>query len=228
MMGLDIFPNSSTQPAPPASTDSTSTGTESRQLGHAFVKECGRSGTANSKGPVPQQQGETNFREMLENFLSTFEQEIRGCNAAEDEAVGRSQTRSLAGSSQAAKQQQLAGPKKPGRPRRASACTAPRSQRTNQRKKSVPKKPRKRRGRKEDVLSQQGPKDLVPSREPNIRKLQKHENQQLKQMPVVKLERRWPLPDTIILQGNGLQHLNNNHKVPPFYAADSSQKWPRL
>lgn len=215
MMGLDIFPNSSTQPAPPAGSSSCTysicTSAENRQHGHALVKEGGRSGSANSKGPVTQQQGETDFREMLENFLSTFEQEIHGCSAAEGETVGRSQTRSLAGSSQAASQQ-LTGTKTPIRLRlrKASASSAARSEHPNHRKESAPKKPRKRRGRKKHMPPQQRLRDLGPSSELDIRKLQKHENQQLKQMPVVKLERRGPLPDRLILQGKGLQTLNNN------------------
>lgn len=203
MMGLDIFPNSSgAQPAPPAGSGST----ESRQHGHAVVKGGGRPG----RGPVPQPQGEAEFGEMLENFLSTFEQEIRGCSA-EEERVGGSQTRSLAGSSQAA------GTEAPTRSRlrQASASNAARSKRAESRKTSVPQKPRKRgRRRKEQTLSQQTLKDLVLPSEPNIGKLQKLENQQLKQMAVVKLGRRDPLPDRMILQGNGLPDLtNSNNKV---------------
>lgn len=207
MMGLDIFPNSSTQPVPPATSGSCtypiSTSTETRQHGHAFVKG-GPSGPANRTGPVPQQQGELDFREMLESFLSAFEQEVHGCNAAEDEAVGQSQTRSPAAN------QQLAGTGTPvqSRPRRDSACNATRSKRSNSRKKSVPKKPQKRRGRKEHLPSQQRLKDLAPPSELNIRQLQKQENLQLKQMPVVKLGRRGPLPDRMILPAN--DNLNNN------------------
>lgn len=213
MMGLDIFPNSSTQPAPPAGSSSCTysicTSAENRQHGHAFVKEGARSGSANNKGPVPQQQGETEFREMLENFFSSFEPEIQGCSAAEGETVGRSQTRALAGSSQAASQQ-LERRKTPirSRLRKASASSATRSLRTTNRKESPAKKPGKTRGRKKRMPPQQRLKDLGRCSDLDIRKLQKEENQQLKQMPVVKLERRGPLPDTLILHGKGLPNLN--------------------
>lgn len=229
MMGLDIFPSSGTQPVPPAASGSctypASTGTETRQHGHASVKG-GPSGTANRTGPVPQQQGESDFREMLENFLSAFEQEIHGCGAAEDEAVGRSQPRSPAGSSQAANRQ-LAGPGTPvqsrrrRRRRRDSAGNATRSKRSNGRKKSAAKEPQKRRGRKEHLPPQPRLKGLAPPSEPNIRQpdskaflLQRQENQQLKQRPVVKLGRRGPLPDRMILP--------RNHNLDDIKVADIS------
>lgn len=190
MMGLDIFPNSSTEPVPPASSSSCT--------GRASVKEAG---PASSRGPGPQPPGETYFKEMLENFLSGFQQEIQGCNAAENEAAAWSQTRSLAGSSQGA-DRQLAGTKTPARsrPQEASAGNATRSKPSQTGKKSAPKKPQKRRGRKEQRL-----KDSVPSGELNLRKLK-----QLKQMAVVILERRDPLPDRITLQGKDDQSLNND------------------
>lgn len=218
MMGLDIFPNSSAQPAPPAGSGSctypVSSSAESRQHGLAFVKGGGRSGTATSRGAAPQPRGEAELGDMLENFLSTFEREIRGCNPAGEERVGRSQTRAFAGSSQAANQQ-LARTKTPisSRLRMASASNAARAKSGESRKTSVSQKPRKRRRRKEQKPSQQTLKDLVLPSELNIGKLEKQENQQLKQMPVVKLGRRGPLPDRMILQGKGLPDLNGNNKV---------------
>lgn len=221
MMGLDIFPNSSAQPAPPAGGGSCtypiSSSAESRQHGPAFVKGGGRSGTATSRGAAPQPRGEAELGDMLENFLSTFEREIRGCNPAGEERVGRSQTRALAGSSQAANQQ-LARTKTPisSRLRRASASNAARAKSAESRETSVSPRvfqPRKRRRRKEQKPPQQTLKDLVLPSELNIRKLEKQENQQLKQIPVVKLGRRGPLPERIILQGKGLPDLNGNNKV---------------
>lgn len=207
-MGLDIFPTSSTQPVPPASS-SNSTSLISTRTGQAFGKEGARSGTASNKGPVPKQQGESDFREMLENFVSSFDQEIHSSNAAAGETVGRSQTRSRAGSSQAAKQQE------------AGTTTSLRSRprKANNRKKSVPKHPPKRGRKKEHMLPQQRQEELVPPSEPIIRKLHKQEKQrllqlqQLKQMPVVKLVRRDSLPDTMVLSGKGLWDLSSN-KVP--------------
>lgn len=217
MMGLDIFPNSSTQPAPPAGSGSctypSSSSAESRQHGLAFVKEGGRSGTATSRGAAPQPRGEAELGDMLENFLSTFEREIRGCHPAGEERVARSQTWAFAGSSQAANLQ-LARNKTPisSRLRKASASSAARSKRAESRKQSVSQKPRKRKRRKEQKPSQQTLKDLVLPSELNVRKLEKQENQ-LKQMPVVNLGWRGPLPDRMILQGMGLPDLNGNNKV---------------
>lgn len=197
MMGLDIFPNIGTQPAPPASrsscTDPTSTSTESRPHGHggAVGKESGSSGAPNSKGPVPQQQGETDFREMLENFLSTFEQEIQGCAGAMDV---ESQTGSLAGGSQAETQT-------PSRWREPSAHHATLPKCANIKKK-VPNKPQKKRRRKKSTRSPQKRQESVPSIKLNINNLQKRENQQLFQMPVVKLGRRILLPDRVIKVSN--------------------------
>lgn len=208
MMGLDIFPNSGAQPAPPAGSGSctyaVSSSAESRQHGS-------RSGTATGRGAAPQPRREAELGDMLDNFLSTFEREIRGCNPAGEERVARGQTRAFAGSSQAANQP-LARSKTPisSRLRKASASIAARSERAESRKKSDSQKPRKRRRRKEQKPSQQTPKDLVLPSEPIIRKL---ENQQLRQMPVVKLGRRGPLPDRMILRGKGLPDLNGNNKV---------------
>ncbi|XP_029702920.1 uncharacterized protein isoform X3 [Takifugu rubripes] len=196
MMGLDIFPNISTQPVPPASrsscTDPTSTSTESRQHGHggAAGKEGGSSGAPNSKGAVPQQQGETDFREMLENFLSTFEQEIQGCAGTMDV---ESQTGSLAGGSQAETQT-------PSRWLEPSAHHATLPKRAGSKKK-VPNKPRKKRARKKYTLSSQKRQESVPSSKPHINNLQMRENLQLFQMPVVKLDRRIVLPDRVIKSG---------------------------
>ncbi|XP_056900055.1 uncharacterized protein LOC130531899 [Takifugu flavidus] len=196
MMGLDIFPNISTQPVPPASrsscTDPTSTSTESRQHGHggAAGKEGGSSGAPNSKGAVPQQQGETDFREMLENFLSTFEQEIQGCAGTMDV---ESQTGALAGGSQAETQT-------PSRWLEPSAHHATLPKRAGSKKK-VPKKPRKKRARKKYTLSSQKRQESVPSSKPHINNLQMRENLQLFQMPVVKLDRRIVLPDRVIKSG---------------------------
>ncbi|CAG04766.1 unnamed protein product [Tetraodon nigroviridis] len=178
MMGLDIFPTS----------------TDGRQHGQAPAKEGGRPGAA---------PGEGEFREMLENFLSTFEQEIHGGGAAEEEPAGRGLARSAAGGSQPpARTKTLVRV----RPQRATDCSACHAKLGSDTKKRVPKKPRKRRGRKEGAPPPQKQKDLVP---PDIRKLQKLENQQLRQMPVVMLGRRGPLPERMILQGHGLQNLAN-------------------
>lgn len=211
MMGLDIFPNIGAQRVLPASssscTDATSTARENRQQGHAVavVKEGGSSGAGNSKGPVPHQQGETDFREMLENFLSTFEQEIHGCAVTENSEI---QTGSPMGSCQAAANQQAAETQTPARSQqlKPSAHHTTRPQCTNSRKKSVPNTPQKKRGRNKYKPSQLP--TSVPSSELNVRKLQKQENQQLQQTPVVKLDRRVPLPDRVILRGNRLQNLN--------------------
>lgn len=198
-MGLDIFPNSSAQPAAAASgggcTHPSSTGTESRQHGHAVAKEGGRSGAA---------QGETEFRETLENFLFGFEQEIHGCAAAEEQTAGRSQARSLAAKQQPAGTSPLVRL----RPRRASACSACHSKLEPSRKKSVPKKPPKRgRKRKKDGPLPQKPKKAAPLGGPDVGKLHAQDNPQLRKMPVVRLGRRGPLPDRMILQGQGLQSL---------------------
>lgn len=211
MMGLDIFPNIGAQRVLPASssscTDVTSTRRETRQQGHAaaVVNEGGRSGSGNSKGPVPHQQGQTDFREMLENFLSNFEQEIHGCAVTEDSEI---QTGSLAGSCQAAANQQAAQTQTPAGSQqlKPSAHHTTRPQCTNSRKKSVPNTPQKKRGRNKYNPSQL--QTSVPSSELNARNLQKQENQQLQQTPVVKLDRRVPLPDRVILRGNRLQNLN--------------------
>lgn len=211
MMGLDIFPNSGAQPAPPAGSGScayaVSGGAESRQHG-------GRSGTATGRGAAPQPRGEAKLGDMLDNFLSTFEREISGCNPAGEERVGRGQTRAFAGSSRAANQQ-LARSKTPisSQLRKASASNAARAKRAESRKKSDSQKPRKRRQRKEQKPSQQTLKDPVLPSEPNIGKLGKQESQQLKQMPVVMLGRRGPLPDRMILRGKGLPDLNGNNEV---------------
>lgn len=196
MMGLDIFPNISTQPVPTASrsscTDPTSTSTESRQDGHggAVGKEGGSSRAPNSKSPVPQQKGETDFREMFENFLSTFEQEIQGCAGTMDV---ESQTGSLAGGSQAETQT-------PSRWFEPSAHHATLPKCADSKKKVH--KPQKKRGRKKYTMSRQKLQESVPSSKPNINNLQKRENQQLFQMPVVKLDRRIPLPDRVIKVSN--------------------------
>lgn len=190
MMGLDIFPNISTQPAPPASRSS---GTDSRQRGHAGAvgKEGGSAGAPNSKGPVPQQQGETDFREMLENFLSTFEQEIQGCAGTMDV---ESQTGSLAGGSQAETQTPSRWVEPSARHATLPKCAGS--------KKKVPNKPQKKRGRKKHTRSPQKLQESVPSSKPNINDLQKWGNQQLLQMPVVKLDRRILLPGRVIKVSN--------------------------
>lgn len=211
MMGLDIFPNIGAQRVLPANssscTDATATGRENRQQGHAaaVVKEGGSSGAGNSKGPGPHQQGETDFREMLENFLSTFEQEIHGCAVTEDAEI---QTGSPAGSCQAAANQQAAETQTPARSQqlKPSAHHTTRPQCTSSRKKSVPNTPQTKRGRNKYNPSQL--QTSVPSSELNVRDVQKQENQQLQQTPVVKLDRRVPLPDRVILRGNRLHNLN--------------------
>lgn len=193
MMGLDIFPNISSPPAPPASRSScaepTSTGTESRPHGRggAAGREGASSGPPNSKGPVPQQKGETDFREMLENFLSTFEQEIQGCAATMDM---ESQTGSLAGGSQVETQT-------PSRWLEPSAqhATLPKSADS---KKKAPKRPQKKRERKKCTPSPRKLQEAVLSSKLNINYLQKRGNHQLFQMPVVKLDRRIPLLDQMI------------------------------
>lgn len=193
MMGLDIFPNISTQLVPPASrsscTDPPSTSTESRQHGHGGTvgKQGGSSGAPSSKDPVPQQKGETDFREMLENFLSTFEQEIQGCAGTMDM---ESQTGSLAGGSQAETQT-------PSRWLEPSAHYTTLPKCTDSKKKVLNKR-QKKRGRNKSTLSRQKLQESVPSSKPNINNLQKRENEQLFQMPVVKLDRMILLPDQVI------------------------------
>lgn len=197
MMGLDIFPNISTQPVPPASrsscTDPTSTSTENRPEGRGgpVGKEGGGSGAPNSKGPVPQQKGEADFREMLENFLSTFEQEIQGCAGTMDV---ESQTGSLAGGSQVETQT-------PSRWLEPSAPHATLPKCANSKRK-VPKRPQKKRERKKYRPSPRKLQESVPSSKPNINNLQKRENHQLFQMPVVKLDRMIPLLDQVIKVSN--------------------------
>lgn len=210
MMGLDIFTNMGTQPVPAASrsscTDPTSSSRESGQHGYggAGVREACSSGAADSKGPVPQHQGETDFRDMLENFFSTFEQDINGCAGAVDV---ESQTGSLAGHAQAETQTP------PGSRRLEPA--AHRAARAKCSKKNVPKKPQKKRASKKYALSPQKRQESAPSSGPNVIKFQERENRQLQLMPVVKLERRVPLPDRVILQGTRLQNLSNKVSVIP-------------
>ncbi|XP_034739271.1 uncharacterized protein LOC117951606 [Etheostoma cragini] len=221
MMGLDILPNNNnsalhSQPPLPNAGFHGSTHVV------AVARGTGSSSSAISEMPVLQQQGEGELNEMLDHFLQSFEKHVDSCTASDEvEMCGQSCTEASqpytvlrtykknktphtprlqnkytvhpARYSQISPLQQREETKTVQRcsqPRKASACSAapPKHSERSQGKVRAPAKRQKKRMRK-----------TVSSSDAKTKSIRDRGDEQLKRMPVVKLERSGPLPAQVTL-----------------------------
>lgn len=225
MMDLDIIPNTSATQSQPAHSASSSSSCKHATSGSILsqnkqnqvagvVKEVGSSSTARSAVPVPQQDGAGELNDMLENFLLNFEQHIQNCASREEaqmadqrctEAPVRICQRNKPENKET-ESQEYSQPLKPHS--HTTFCT----KHTEKRREKVPNKRQKTKRKKKYIRSVEKKKTRLknpaPSSDTKTRMIHDCRDRQLQQVPVVKLERTVPLPDSITLQGNSLQSLN--------------------
>ncbi|XP_040029609.2 uncharacterized protein LOC120817437 isoform X3 [Gasterosteus aculeatus] len=212
MVGLDILPISHSaphsRPPPPAVGGGNAT------RGNTLVqkKECRRAprrglrrstrvaakagggATSNGELPVLQQQGEGELSEVLENLLQTFEQHVNSCTARAAEEAG------------------------------GESCQATPPKNTEE---APPKK--RRRGKKNDYpfsLERKTPRKPAASSVAMAADAAAaaRRDEQLRQMPVVKLERSGPLPDRVALPKRSCPEVKSRTKAK---AGSPSVKYER-
>lgn len=201
MMGLNIIPKNST-PHPHYTQQSQAVN---------VLRGAGSWGATNSELPVLQQQGEGELNEMLERFLLSFEQHINNCAAREEVEVGRQSSAEAAEERSQIRGQQHDVTEssrrtlQPGKARRASPAEHSDVSGTDRR--------RKKKRKNEYMLSLEKKrikvKNQVPSKNRKTSVVPNTGDKQLRQMAVVKLEKRGPLPVRVTLQ----EHSSLNTKV---------------
>lgn len=187
MMGLNIIPKNST--SHPQNTQ------QSQAVN--VLRGVGSWSAANSEIPILQQQGEGELNEMLERFLLSFEQHISNCTAREEEVeVGRQSSAEAAEEYSQIQQQQHDATLQPRKARRASPAEHSDVSGTDRR--------RKKKRKNEYMFSlekrQIKVKNQVPSNNRKTSVVPDKGDKQLRQMAVVKLEKRGPLPVRVTLQ----------------------------
>ncbi|XP_074529865.1 uncharacterized protein LOC141793239 isoform X2 [Halichoeres trimaculatus] len=179
------------------------------------VGGSGGRGTSGPSVPVLQQQGEGELNDMLENFLQSFEQHVESSSTREEtEKQGQSCAEAALSKYRRARSDKAGSlqsrlplntsspaPKKPAG-QTASPVKAPPTRRKRKRRKinqfAFPLEKKKARARARKPVSSSEAKDrTVPDQG----------DKQLLQMPVVKLERSGPLPESVTLQGRCRQSL---------------------
>lgn len=229
MMGLNILPSSngaphsqSVLPAGSSSCSHAASGNDSAQNKRrgqvVMARGGGRSSAANSEVPLLQQQGEGELSEMLEHFLLSFEQHI---DREEVETGGEREA--PVRSSQESEQQNVETETPVGcsQSPEASARGAgpPRHTKKTRGKVIEPEKQRKKRRKNEYKLSLEKRRVRVrnppPSSVTKAKVVHDGGDKQLKQRPVVKLERSGLM---VRLQGDSRQSLevkvNNISTLP--------------
>lgn len=199
MMGLNIIPKNST-PHPQNTQQSQAVNP---------LRGVGSWSAANSEMPVLQQQGEGELNEMLERFLLSFEQHIDNCTAREEVEVGRQSSAEAAEERSQIWQQQHDGTEssrrslQPRKARHASPAEHSDVSGTDRR--------RKKKRKNEYMLSLEKKRIKVknPSNNRKTSVVPDTGDKQLRQMAVVKLEKRGPLPVRVTLQ----EHSSLNTKV---------------
>ncbi|KAA8588895.1 hypothetical protein FQN60_010240, partial [Etheostoma spectabile] len=188
----------------------------------AVARGTGSSSSAISEMPVLQQQGEGELNKMLDHFLQSFEQHVDSCTARDEvEMFGQSCTEASQPYTVLRKYRKTKTPHTPrlqnkhtlhparhsqitplqqrdetetlqrcSQPRKAFACSASPPKHTEQslRKVRAPAKRQKKKMRK-----------TVSSSDAKTKSIRDRGDKQLKQMPVVKLERSGPLPAQVTL-----------------------------
>lgn len=228
-MGLHILPNNNgslcSQPPPPTCACSGYTLAQNKQQGQATslleagpgfhestqvvagAAGSGSSSSANNDGAVVQQQGELN--DMLEHFLQSFEQHVHSCVFREEvEMGGQSCKEASVKSFQITEQQQNDEAKTPARPQRksSSARSAVPPKHTEETPGKVRARARRqtRRAKNQCPFPPEKPASLSDAKNKIVHD---REEIQVRQMPVVKLERSGPLPPRLTLQGHSCQHV---------------------
>lgn len=209
-MGLNIIPKNST---PHLQNTQQSQGVN-------VLRGVGSWSAANSEMPVLQQQGEGELNEMLERFLLSFEHHINNCTARDEVEVGtQSSAEAVEECSQIRQQQHDATESsrrtlQPRKARHASPAEHSDVSGTDRR--------RKKKRKNEYMLSLEKKrikvKNQVPSNNRKTSVVPDTEDKQLRQMAVVKLEKRGPLPVRVTLQ----EHSSLNTKVTHSYTVCTS------
>lgn len=201
MMGLNIIPKNSS-PHPQNTQQSQAVN---------VLRGVGSWSTANSELPVLQQQGEGELNEMLERFLLSFDQHINNCTAREEVEAGRQSSAEAAEERSQIQQQQHDATESSRRtlqPRKARHASP-----AEQSDVSGTDRRRKKKRKNEYMLSLEKKrikvKNQVPSNNRKTSVVPDTGDKQLRQMAVVKLEKRGPLPVRVTLQ----EHSSLNTKV---------------
>ncbi|XP_059201543.1 uncharacterized protein LOC131981319 [Centropristis striata] len=215
MMGLDILPNNNNNGAPlPASSStgayaSCSTLTQNKQQGSttgpgsdgstqvvSVARGGGSLAPANSEVPVLQQQGEGELNEMLNQFLQSFERHIENCTDRDEGTAKTPHTPHLQNTHTQSDEAQT--------PQRRTYKTVSAAPPKPAEKVKAPA--RRRRRKNEYLFSLERKKKRVRVRKPvsssdaKTKIVDDGVDKQLKQIPVVKLERRGLLPARVALQ----------------------------
>ncbi|XP_074504892.1 uncharacterized protein LOC141775433 isoform X1 [Sebastes fasciatus] len=217
---------------------------------HVVAVARGAAGSS-SEMPVLQQQGEGELTEMLDHFLLSFEQHVDCCTAREEVETGGQSCAEAAQSkyrnpphlqnihtprparrSQVTELQQR--DEAETQPRRsqshtASACSAAPPKHTEGSPEKVrPPAKRKKRRKNEYLLSLERKRVRVRkpvlSRDEKAKIVRDRRDEQLRQMPVVKLRRTGPLPDRVTLQEPSCREVKSTAKTK---TSSSSVKCPR-
>ncbi|XP_032383140.1 uncharacterized protein LOC116696354 isoform X2 [Etheostoma spectabile] len=213
----------------------------------AVARGTGSSSSAISEMPVLQQQGEGELNKMLDHFLQSFEQHVDSCTARDEvEMFGQSCTEASQPYTVLRKYRKTKTPHTPrlqnkhtlhparhsqitplqqrdetetlqrcSQPRKAFACSASPPKHTEQslRKVRAPAKRQKKKMRK-----------TVSSSDAKTKSIRDRGDKQLKQMPVVKLERSGPLPAQVTLHKPSCPEVQKPAKTK---TGASSRKYPR-
>ncbi|XP_037318435.2 uncharacterized protein LOC119211550 [Pungitius pungitius] len=208
MMGLDILPisNSTPHPAPAVGGGYSTCGDTSVQnKGRTRAPSRGLHGSTrvtakareDGEQPVLQQQGEGELSEMLEHFLQSFEQHVDSCTARAAEEEGGESCQATP----------------PKNTEEAQVIRAAANKRRRWKKNKYPFSRERKRAGKLAALSAADAAAAAARRD-----------EQLRQLPVVKLERSGPLPDRVILHKLSCPEIKSPTKAK---AGSSSVKYPQ-